>query len=267
MMQLKLAVIKALSKIGLLKAVRVTKNTLLSLVGIHLVDSKKLGSLYSSFLSSDTLVFDIGANEGDVSEILLRQGCRVVAVEANPELAAKIKKRFASASAIIVEHAAVSSSVGSVEFMISDEMPELSSVSKEWVDKSLYAGACRWNRRVSVPALTLDALIKKHGLPRFIKIDVEGHEPDVLAGLTQAVDYLSFEYCLKMEGALEACVQRLEQIASGSNRRALFNYSKDKNHSLELSTWVEGAEILNILHSLHDELAVGDIYCKTIHET
>ncbi|MDL5048405.1 FkbM family methyltransferase [Oscillatoria amoena NRMC-F 0135] len=226
-----------------------------------------LKTLYTSFLTDHDLFFDIGANEGVVTNLVASMGCRVVAVEANPELAGKIKKRFSSASTVMIEHAAVSSSVGSVEFLISDEMPELSSVSKEWVDKSVYAGACRWNRTVTVPALTLDALIEKHGMPRFIKIDVEGHEPDVLAGLTQAVDYLSFEYCLKMEGALEACVQRLEQIAADSNRRALFNYSKDKNHSLELRTWVSGAEILRKLHSFDDELAVGDIYCKTISET
>ena len=33
-----------------------------------------------------------------------------------------------------------------------------------------------WRQRILVPATTIDALIRAHGVPRFVKIDVEGYE-------------------------------------------------------------------------------------------
>ena len=45
-----------------------------------------------------------------------------------------------------------------------------------------------------MPVTTLDRLIAQHGVPSFIKIDVEGFEDQVLAGLTHPVPALSFEF-------------------------------------------------------------------------
>ena len=50
-----------------------------------------------------------------------------------------------------------------------------------------------WDAAETVEVTTLDRLIADHGLPRFVKIDVEGAEAEVLAGLSHAVAWIAFE--------------------------------------------------------------------------
>jgi FkbM family methyltransferase len=44
----------------------------------------------------NSLVFDIGANNGDDADAYLKRGRKVIAVEANPDLCAGLRGRFAA---------------------------------------------------------------------------------------------------------------------------------------------------------------------------
>jgi len=73
---------------------------------------------------------------------------------------------------------------------------DISSMSRRFIE-TIGQGAFRdqsWNKEIMVATTTLDQLIARHGLPAFLKIDVEGFELHVLQDLSQPVPFISFEY-------------------------------------------------------------------------
>jgi hypothetical protein len=59
-----------------------------------------------------------------------------------------------------------------------------------YADKIGYCGT----ETIQVRTATADELVRKYGVPNFIKIDVEGMDDEVLKALTTAPAALSFEY-------------------------------------------------------------------------
>ena len=82
-------------------------------------------------------------------------------------------------------------------------------------DPARFGRTFEFREKRQVETITLEQLISTYGLPFYIKIDVEGYEPNVLKGLQTAVPYLSFEVNLpdfRSEG--EQCIARLREIAA-----------------------------------------------------
>jgi FkbM family methyltransferase len=137
------------------------------------------------FVSKGDLVFDVGANVGDITALFLDIGAKVVAVEPNPELANLVHKRHG----VRVEAAALGAEIGEAEFQLGIHH-EHSTLSASY--RTVYGD--RFRDTTTVNVLTLDYLIDRYGEPAFIKIDVEGYEPQVLRGLSHPVRALSFEF-------------------------------------------------------------------------
>jgi FkbM family methyltransferase len=214
--------------------------------------------LYGAFVRRGDLVFDIGAHVGDRVASFRRLGAQVVAAEPQPALARVLKLFYGRSADVAIEVVAVGRQVGTISMMINADNPTVSTASPQFVIAARDAPGWetqRWTRSVPVPVTTLDALIGKHGVPAFIKIDVEGFEAEALQGLARAVKALSFEFTTIQRDVAIACIERC--IALGYTR---FNAALGESQTFVYADWVGGEEIARWLTGLSHGANSGDIY-------
>jgi FkbM family methyltransferase len=204
--------------------------------------------LYREFVGRGDLVFDVGASIGENAALFAALGARVVAIEPLPECAPAIAR-----AGVEVECCAVGAEPGEVELLVCTQALDITSASREWMSAMREAGLAHgpWDATIVAPMTTLDALIGRHGLPRFVKVDVEGYELEVLRGLSQRVEALSVETHRAMLGKSLACLDRLRDL--GFER-----FCVSAGHSAELSPWMDGGEVRAAL----GDLEWGDLYAR-----
>jgi FkbM family methyltransferase len=169
-----------------------------------------------------------------------------------------LKLLYGRTSDVAIEATAVGRSSGTIELMINADNPTVSTASRKFVDAARDAPgweAQSWTKTLRVPVTTLDALIARHGIPTFIKIDVEGFEAEALAGLGQPVKTLSFEFTTIQRDVALACVKRC--LALGYAR---FNAALGESQTLVHADWIGGPAIARWLTELPHAANSGDIY-------
>jgi FkbM family methyltransferase len=210
-------------------------------------------------------VFDIGAHVGNRARALAALGCRVIALEPQPDFARMLRLLFGRNSRIEVVEAAVTGATGEEWLDVSERNPTVSTTATAWREARAREpgfGGVEWSRRVRVRTVTADALIARYGRPAFIKIDVEGGEPAVLDGLTMPVPALSFEYLPGAIDEVRACVDRL-WVLSGESRYE-FNWSVGESYELASPEWLDGDGIVAALEALGTSARSGDVYARLL---
>jgi FkbM family methyltransferase len=222
----------------------------------HRKRAAAMDRLYREFVRPGDLVFDVGAHVGDRIAAFRRLGAKVIAVEPQPALVFTLKALYGRSGEVAIEGKAVGRSPGTISMMINTDNPTISTASKDFVLAADGAAGWEgqvWDRSIEVPVTTLDALIATHGVPAFIKIDVEGYEEEVLAGLTRRVTALSFEFTTIQREVARACVERCVVLGFARFNAAI-------GESQDLDAWRPAAAMMRWLDELPHAANSGDVY-------
>jgi FkbM family methyltransferase len=213
---------------------------------------------YAELLAPRDLVFDVGAHIGNRSRAMRAAGARVVAIEPQAPFAGFLRRTLPRDIALI--EAAAGGTETEVEMAVSSRHPTVSSLRADFVGGAAEAPGfehVRWDATQRVRMVTLDSLIARFGLPRYVKIDVEGYEAEVLAGLSQPVEILSVEFLPGFSHLTRAVIDRLSEL--GDYR---FNPVQGETGGFLWSDWRDGAAVDAWLATLPPDAASGDLFAR-----
>lgn len=215
-------------------------------------------NFYSQFVKDGDLYFDVGANVGNRVAPMLRVGAKVIAVEPQKFCVKRLRSLFGNK--IVIEYTGLGAQEEIRDFYVSNQSV-LSTFSTEQIEKTKDGRfkTSRW-KPTTMRITTMDALIRKYGVPAFVKVDVEGFEFEVLKGLSTPVQMISLEYTVpEMSNVLSDCINRLHHISD----KYVYNYSVGESMKFALNEWIDYDTVIDYIQKeTFIKTGFGDIYAK-----
>jgi methyltransferase, FkbM family len=183
------------------------------------------------YIKKDDCVIDVGANKGTYSYSMSKavgKGGIVYSFEPNPVIVTQLRKNLKQLN-VVIENLAVSSTAEDKAFYRHTKGCGPTS-SLEFFDVLGKDGELE---KITVKCVTLDSFCKMHNLsPNLIKIDVEGHEFNVIKGAESVIrsrrPYIIFEL--------------IEQLWKGKRIKDIFEFLKPAYHMIRIEDEVDAIE-------------------------
>jgi len=144
------------------------------------------------------LIYDVGLHKGEDTDFYLKKGFDVVAIEANPELVASCKVRFQDALAQgrlrIIDGAIAPATAGEKVTFYKNPSSIWGTIEADWAQRNANAGL--QSHRIEVNRIDAVEIYRSHGVPFYLKIDIEGADLlmlEALKQLEQRPQYVSIE--------------------------------------------------------------------------
>jgi FkbM family methyltransferase len=121
------------------------------------------------------LIFDVGMHRGEDTEFYLQRGFTVLGVEANPFLVTALKEKFRSyieSGQLTIVDKAINSKPGKARFSINTRNSVWGTLSESFAARNSLQGFA--SEDIEVDCVTFDELLQQHGVPYYLKIDIEG---------------------------------------------------------------------------------------------
>ena len=225
---------------------------------------------YKQLLGEGKMIFDVGANVGNRVAAFLQIHSRVIAIEPQMRCAEELCRKFEGNSDLIIIQKALGGATGQTLLQSSSDLDVLATTSAkfaQYVRTGKRFEAAQLSRRQIVEMTTLDELIRVHGLPDFIKIDVEGYEAEVIKGLSQCPACLSFEFTADYQDDIPHCLQLCDNLGLVE-----FNISYGESMRFAREKWISASRILRHLEALQGdswlfgELTLGRLAAHSIFD-
>jgi len=184
-------------------------------------------NLIQSINYKNDLIFDVGANVGNKSNIFSKLANKVLAFEPSSTISSILKHRYKHSN-VEVFNCALGSANTTSDFFEVEGNEYYSSLSKKHIETTVTERNVTnidliKNKEVIVEKI--ENFIKKYGIPIYIKIDVEGYEYEVIQGLETAVPLISFE--ANLPEFCQESVNCISYLSSISSDKYMFNFTTD----------------------------------------
>jgi len=243
-----------LYRVGLFKPMRSVYRALFNRSEFR--SEQKMRSFYSEWIAKGDVVFDVGANIGQYTEIFSSLGAQVIAIEPNPKLCEGL--RFLSYGGdVTVLPCAAGEAPGRAVLHVYDRH-ELSSLTDLWLKDAPTVARTKCIGDIEVEVTTLDSTAHEYGVPSLVKIDVEGFDDAVIRGMSFKPRIVSFELNLAFPQVAERCLEA-PLFSSGYE----FNFVRGPQMDLACSSWLDRNSMKRSLTGLlSGDVGAGDVIAR-----